>query len=84
MGAVINLLIENYRDEGKLLHVCKSSPYEKSSVPVQDWLGEHRYNCHEMLQNALLHTKTEINKFPPFITLSSQLRSKPVCTNKGI
>ena len=29
MGAVINLLIESYKDEGKLLHVCKSSPYEE-------------------------------------------------------
>ena len=27
----------------------------------QDWLGEHRYGCHEMLQTALSQTKTEIN-----------------------
>ena len=29
MGAVINLVIESYKDEGKLLLVCKSSPYEE-------------------------------------------------------
>lgn len=27
----------------------------------QDLLGEHRYGCHDMLQNALSQTKTEIN-----------------------
>ena len=27
----------------------------------QDWLGEQRYGCHDMLQNALSQTKTEIN-----------------------
>lgn len=27
----------------------------------QDLLGEHRYGCHDMLQNALSQTQTEIN-----------------------
>ena len=27
----------------------------------QDLLGEHRYGCHDMLQNALSQTMTEIN-----------------------